>query len=199
MKTIGLTGGIGMGKSTFADLLRERGVPVADTDEIARELTAPVQPALAEIRAAFGDGVFTAAQTLRRDVLAERVFADASARRQLEAILHPRIRAFWQNLVAGWRTASEPLAVVVIPLLFETEAQAEFDSTISVGCSAAIQMQRLADRGWSKEQIANRLQAQLPLEKKMALADYVVWNDGDRVALAAQLNRLLPVLLRPKG
>ncbi len=191
MKTIGLTGGLGMGKSTVADLLRERGVCVVDTDEIARQVTASGQPALAEIRAAFGDEVFGADHTLRRAVLAEKVFSDAVARRQLEAILHPRIRALWQEQVARWRAADVPLAVVVIPLLFETEAQAEFDLTVCVGCSAAIQHPRLLPRGWSEKQIAQRQQAQLPLEKKMAAANHVLWNDGDRVALAAQLDRLL--------
>lgn len=193
MKTIGLTGGVGMGKSTAADLLRERGVCVVDTDEIARQVTAPGQPALAEIRAAFGDEVFAAAGALLRAALAEKVFSDADARRQLEAILHPRIRAIWHEQVARWRVEGVPLAVVVIPLLFETGAQAELDLTVCVGCSAAIQHQRLLSRSWSEEQIAQRQQAQLPLEKKMAAANHVLWNDGDRVALAAQLDRLLAV------
>jgi dephospho-CoA kinase len=191
MKTIGLTGGLGMGKSTAADLLRQRGVCVVDTDEIARQVTAPGQPALAEIRAAFWDEVFAADHTLRRAVLAEKVFSDAVARRQLEAILHPRIRALWQEQVARWCAEGVPLAVVVIPLLFETGAQAELDLTVCVGCSAAIQHPRLLSRGWSEKQIAQRQQAQLPLEKKMAPADHVLWNDGDRLVLAAQLDRLL--------
>jgi len=82
------------------------------------------------------------------------------------------------------------VAVVVIPLLFETGAQAELGLTVCLGCSAAIQQQRLLSRGWSEEQIARRQQAQLPLEKKMALANHVLWNDGDRFALADQLDRL---------
>ena len=191
MKTIGLTGGVGMGKSTAADLLRQRGVCVVDTDEIARQITAPGQPALAEIRAAFGDELFAADGTLLRAAMADKVFSDADARRQLEAILHPRIRALWQEQFAEWRAKGVPLAVVVIPLLFETGAQAELDLTVCLGCSAAIQQQRLLSRGWSEEQVARRKQAQLPLEKKMASANYVLWNDGDRLALAAQLDKLV--------
>ena len=190
MKTIGLTGGVGMGKSTAADLLRQRGVCVVDTDEIARQVTAPGQPALTEIRAAFGDEFFTPDGALLRAAMAEKVFSDVDARRQLEAILHPQIRALWQEQVARWCAEGVPLAVVVIPLLFETGAQAELDLTVCLGCSAVVQQQRLLSRGWSEEQIARRQQAQLPLEQKMASANHVLWNDGDRSVLAAQLDKL---------
>ena len=199
MKIIGLTGGVGMGKTTAADLLRERGVRVVDTDEIARQITAPGQPALAEIRAALGDEFFAADGALLRAALAEKVFSDAPARRRLEAILHPRIRVLWQEQVARWRAEGVRLAVVVIPLLFEIAAQAEFDLTVCLGCSATIQHQRLLSRGWSSEQIARRQQAQLPLEKKMAAANHVLWNDGDRLALAAQLDRLLAATALVEG
>src|SRR5512134_3761980 len=102
MITLGLTGGIGMGKSTAADMLSELDVPVIDTDVVARQIVEPGQPALAQVRAAFGSEIVAPDGSLRRDVLAERVFQDPEARRRLEAILHPRIRDIWRAQVRQW-------------------------------------------------------------------------------------------------
>ncbi|MBI3192439.1 MAG: dephospho-CoA kinase, partial [Pedosphaera parvula] len=112
MKLLGLTGGVGMGKSTAADLLARRGVPVIDTDAIARHVVEPGQPALQEIHAAFGPAAIAPDGTLQRGELARRVFTDPHARRQLEAILHPRIRAVWQAQVEAWRAAGRACGVV---------------------------------------------------------------------------------------
>ena len=191
MRVLGLTGGIGMGKSASAQLLRSRGVPGVDTDELARQLVEPGQPALAEVLAAFGPQLAGPDDQLRRDELARRVFADPAARQRLEGILHPRIRALWRAQVESWRAEGRPLSVVVIPLLFETKAEAEVDATVCVACSAATQQQRLQARGWSPEQIEQRLQAQWPVEKKMAAADYVVWTEADLAVHAAQIDRIL--------
>jgi dephospho-CoA kinase len=191
MKLLGLTGGVGMGKSTAAALLRARGLSVVDTDELARELVEPGQPALAEIRAAFGPEVFDSRGALRRDALARIVFADETRRRELERILHPRIREVWRAQVAAWRAAGRPGAVVVIPLLFETGAAGEFDATVCVACTAASQRERLLARGWSEEEIARRLAAQWPIERKLAAADFVVWAEGGVDLTAAQLDRIL--------
>jgi len=191
MKVLGLTGGIGMGKSTSAQLVRARGVPVVDTDDLARQIVEPGQPALAEVLAAFGPQFAGPDGQLCRDELAQRVFADLAALRQLEDILHPRIRALWHAQVETWREEGRPLAVVVIPLLFETKAEAELDATICIACSAATQQQRLRARGWSPEQIEQRLQAQWPVETKMARADYVVWTEADLDLHAAQIERIL--------
>src|SRR5438552_18516187 len=125
MKVLGLTGGIGMGKSTSAQILRERGIPVVDTDELARQVVEPGQPALAEVQQAFGAEIIGQDGRLLRDRLAERIFADPSARKRLEAILHPRIRALWHAQIAAWRGELRAVAVVVIPLLFETRAEPE--------------------------------------------------------------------------
>src|ERR1044071_4876378 len=135
-----------MGKSTAADLLRRRGLPVVDSDVIARQVVEPGQPALKEIRAVFGDAIIGPDGRLRRDQLAARVFADAGARRQLEEILHPRIRAVWQAQLDAWRREGRPAAVAVIPLLFETDSARHFDFTICVACSAETQRRRLFDR-----------------------------------------------------
>jgi dephospho-CoA kinase len=194
MKTIGLTGGIGMGKSTAGRLLRERGVAVVDTDELARQLVELGQPALAEIRATFGEAVLSSDGRLRRGSLAQIVFADVAARQRLEAILHPRIREAWRTQLAAWRAEETSLAAAIIPLLFEIGAQGEFDATVCVACSPATQRQRLRARGWPDEQTAQRIQAQMPIEQKMALARCVIWNEGKPVVLAAQLDRLLAAL-----
>ena len=148
----------------------------------------PGQPALAEVLAAFGPEIAGPDGQLRRDELARRVFADPAARQRLEAILHPPIRALWRAQVETWRAEGRPLAVVVIPLLFETKAEAELDATICVACSAATQRQRLLARGWSPEQIEQRLQAQWPVEAKMARADYVVWTEAG-LDVARRANR----------
>jgi len=187
MKALGLTGGIGMGKTTAAELLAARGVPVVDSDILARELVEPGQPALAEIRAAFGEGMVGPDGRLRREELARHVFPDAARRRQLEAILHPRIRDRWQAQLAAWRAEGRPVAVSVIPLLFETGAEAQFDEIVCVACTAATQLARLRARGWTEEQIALRLAAQWPVQKKIERSHHVLWTEGDRSALAAQL------------
>lgn len=191
MKLFGLTGGIGMGKSTAATLIAQLGIPVTDTDVIAREVVEPGHEALEEIKRRFGHEIVGSDGQLRRDELARRVFADDDARRDLEAILHPRIRERWLRQVEQWRKEKKATGVVVIPLLFETGAKTHFDATICLACSAPTQRQRLLERGWSPEQIRQRIDAQWPVEKKMALADYVVWTEGNFDLHKHQLERIL--------
>jgi len=191
MKVFGLTGGIGMGKSAAAALLRERGVPVVDTDQLARDIVEPGQPALAEIQRVFGKAITGSDGQLRRDALAQIVFADPAARHSLEQITHPRILELWQRQIQVWRAEARPCAVVVIPLLFETGAEKEMDATICVACSAATQRARLRERGWTPEQIESRLAAQWPVERKIARADFVAWSEGALAVLGAQLERIL--------
>src|SRR5215471_11638177 len=190
MKVFGLTGGIGMGKSAAADWLRQQGVPIVDTDQLARDVTQPDQPAWREILDAFGESVVGPDRQLRRDALARIVFSDAASRQKLEAITHPRIRDLWRGQLQTWRAGGQSRAVVVIPLLFETGAQSELDAVICVACSAATQHQRLLERGWTPEQIEHRLAAQWPIEKKMVEANYVVWNESGLDVLAAQLRSI---------
>jgi dephospho-CoA kinase len=191
MTLIGLTGGIGMGKSTSASLLKLRGIPNVDTDVLARQVVERRQPALEEIRRVFGENVIAADGELRRGELARLVFGDDAKRRQLEAILHPRIRELWLAQVASWRNQQKPMSVVVIPLLFETDAASQFDNVICVACSIASQRKRLQARGWNDEQIDQRLAAQWPVQKKMDLSDFVVWTEPDPGTHAAQLERIL--------
>lgn len=203
-----------MGKSTAATLLAEHGVTIVDTDVLARQLVEPGQPALAEIQSAFGAETLANDGSLRRDLLARRVFSDSAAREKLEAILHPRIRELWQMQLAEWRSSTrgsspelhpEDATVVpndhyfcvVIPLLFETHAETELDATICVACSPVTQHQRLLSRGWNAAQITQRIQSQLPIEQKMARADYVVWNESSLEVLTAQLKRVLRSAVTP--
>ena len=180
-----------MGKSTVAQWLERRGIAVVDTDLLARKVVEPGQPALGAIQEMFGAAVLAPDGSLRREELARRVFASEMSRKQLEAILHPRIRALWLAQVEQWRAEGRPLGVVVIPLLFETNVAKHFDQVVCVACSSATQQQRLAARGWSAEQIQQRLAAQWPIEKKLAQADYVVWTEGNPEVTMAQVDRLL--------
>jgi dephospho-CoA kinase len=188
---LGLTGGVGMGKSTAAQLLSARDVPVIDTDMVARQIVEPGQPALEDIREQFVPELIGNDGRLRREKLAQIVFADPDARRRLEAILHPRIRAVWTSEVDRWRGENLERGVVVIPLLFETRAEGQFDATICVACSRATQRERLRPRRWTEEQTQQRIQAQLPLEKKMALATFVAWSEGELTVLGQQLDMIL--------
>ena len=183
-----------MGKSTAAALLAELGASVVDTDVIARQIVELGQSALAEIRNAFGTGVIRDDGSLCRDELARLVFSDAAERRKLEAILHPRIREIWLAQVERWRAVHVAVGVVVIPLLFETSAAGHFDATICVACTLPTQLQRLQARGWSREQIAQRSQAQWPADEKMKRSDFVVWTEGSLAAHREQLRRILTSL-----
>ena len=191
MQVLGITGGVGMGKSTAGELLHQRGIPVVDTDVLAREVVEPGQPGLEEVVAVFGREVLDATGRLNRAEVARRVFGDAALRQRLEAIVHPRIRERWLGQIRSWRAERRACAAVIIPLLFETSAQKECDVTICVTCSPQTQQKRLRERGWTAEQIAQRLAAQWPTAKKMEASDFVVWTEGSVEMHAAQWERLL--------
>lgn len=190
MKTFGLTGGIGMGKSTCAELLRQRGIAVVDTDDLARQVVAPGQPALQEVIATFGGSVLDTTGQLDRPALARLVFTDPVALRKLEAILHPRIITAWTAQLDLWRTAGVPIAVVVIPLLFETGAEARFDATVCLACTLQTQHARLQARGWSSDEIARRSAAQMSVEEKLARSNFAIWTEGSLESHAAQLEKI---------
>jgi dephospho-CoA kinase len=187
---IGLTGGIGMGKSTVAEYLVRRGEKVVDTDMLARQLVEPGQPALEEIRGVFGAEVFGPGGVLDRKALGRVVFGSVGARKTLEEILHPKIRAAWKRAAEEWRRAGLKRGVVVIPLLYETGARAEVDRVICVGCSRETQKWRLSARGWSAKEIEQRNAAQWPIEKKMDHADNVIWNESTMTVCEEQCARL---------
>ena len=180
-----------MGKSAASELLRQHNVPTVDTDILARQVVQPGQPALQQILDAFGDDVLSESGELRRDVLAIKAFSDTASRLRLESILHPPIRALWREQVTKWEKQGRPTAVVVIPLLFETGAERELDATICVACLAATQSKRLSSRRWSAEQTRQRMDAQLPIDQKIAKADFVIWNEAGLDVLWAQLARVI--------
>jgi dephospho-CoA kinase len=180
-----------MGKSTSASLLSLAGVPVIDTDIIARQIVEPGQPALTEIAATFGTELIDEEGKLRRAALARIVFSSPQKLKELESIVHPIIRERWLAQAEIWRREGRQAGVVVIPLLFETNAESHFDAVFCTACSAATQLERLCARGWPETQIQQRLAAQWPVEKKIAASDRVVWTEGSMEIHRQQLERIL--------
>lgn len=189
MFTVGLTGGIGSGKSTVADRFAELDVPVIDTDGIAHELTAPGGEALAPIRAAFGDVMLQADGSLDRAALRRRIFTDDAARAQLEAILHPRIR---QHVADRLASLDAPYALVAIPLLVERGGYDEMlDRVLVVDCPEAVQIERVVDRsGLARDEVEAILAAQATRSERLAAADDVISNTGTLEALRATVGTL---------
>jgi dephospho-CoA kinase len=178
---VALTGGIASGKSTVADMFAALGVPVIDTDLIAREVVEPGRPALREVVAAFGPGVLGADGRLDRRRLREIVFSDAAARRRLEAILHPAIRA---DMEEQSRRAGGPYQMLVIPLLAEGGRRDHVDRVLLVDVPESVQVERLMRRdGVTSSQALASLGAQATREARRAIADDVVENTGPVEAL----------------
>jgi dephospho-CoA kinase len=173
---VALTGGIASGKSTVANLFAALGVPVIDTDVIAREVVEPGRPALAAVAAAFGNGVLDADGRLDRRRMREFIFADPAARRRLEAILHPAIRAAMERQS---RAANGPYQILVIPLLTEGGRRDHVDRVLVVDAPEALQVARLVERDRvSHEQAQASLEAQAKRAARLAMADDVVTNSG---------------------
>jgi dephospho-CoA kinase len=186
---IALTGGIASGKSATTQRFAQLGVPVFDADVAARDLVAPGQPALAEIAAAFGTEIIAPDGTVDRALLRRRVFADATARKRLESILHPRIRAF---LLERAHACSAPYCVLAVPLLVECrDDYAWVDRILTTDVPRALQLQRLLQRPGIDRTIAEcMLAAQTSRETRLALADDVIDNTGPLTALDACVARL---------
>lgn len=185
---VALTGGIASGKSTVADHFRALGVPVIDTDVIAREVVEPGQPALAAITAAFGPEVLDAEGRLDRRRMRAQIFADPDARRRLEAILHPAIRA---EMERQSRAAGGAYQVLVIPLLAEGGRRDHVDRVLLVDVPEALQVERLMTRdGVSREQAQASLAAQASRAARLAMADDVVQNTARVDDLRAQVAAL---------
>ena len=194
MLLIGITGGIGMGKSAVSDYLVRKGELVIDTDVLARQLVEPGQPALREIESAFGSGVFNSDGTVNRSALAKVIFTDPEKRQTLENILHPRIRDAWRAWAQTRARECATRAVVVIPLLFETAAEKELDLIICVAASARTQTQRLRARGWNDQEIAARIASQHSIRDKMEKANRVIWNDSSLAVCEMQVDRIFETI-----
>src|SRR5215510_14446417 len=181
MKVIGLTGGIASGKSTVGALLRELGAVIVDADQIAREIVQPGQDAWREIVDSFGTGILHPDKSLDRDKLRKIIFASEQARKQLQSIMHPRIRALAQERIAQLAAAQgAEIVIYEAPLLFENGVREWLRPVIVVACDLETQRLRLATRDrLSAEEIQRHLDAQMPLAEKIQLADYVIDNSGD--------------------
>ena len=184
--TVGLTGGIGSGKSTVADLFAELGVPVIDTDAIAHELTAARGAAMPAIVASFGIELVAADGALDRRRMRELVFADHEAKRRLEAILHPMIRG---ESEARCRAASGAhYLLLVVPLLVEAAAYRErVDRTLVVDCEEALQISRVMARGLTAKEVSAIMATQASRKRRLAAADDVILNNGEFADLNAQV------------
>jgi dephospho-CoA kinase len=185
MLVVGLTGGIGSGKTEVSNCFATLGVPIIDTDLLARELVQPGQPALEAIVAFFGSDCLDDQGNLRRNHLREQVFADPSGRHQLEAILHPRIRALIQARIA---VLSTPYCLVAIPLLIESGMTQFVDRILVVDVTEEDQIRRVVDRdGVTREQAARILAAQASRSQRLSQADDVLDNSHDRDSLIRQI------------
>ena len=189
MLRVGLTGGIGSGKSTVSVLLAERGAVVIDADQLAREVVAPGTPGLAAIVETFGSEVVATDGALDRQALGAMVFGDDTARRTLEEIIHPRVRARAGALEA--RAAPEAIVVHDIPLLVETGQHVTFDVVVVVDVPVRTQIDRLvSQRGMSSDEAETRIAAQATREQRTGAADLVVDNAGPRTELAERVDEL---------
>ena len=178
---IGLTGGIASGKSTVAELFGARGIPVIDTDEIARQIVAPGRPAHRQVAEAFGSEVLDDNGALDRRRLRGLVFADPVQRRRLEAILHP---AILEEMARQSEKAGGPYQILVIPLLIETAGESDIDRILVVDSPVELQIRRLLARDAENEpQARAMIAAQASREQRLAVADDVIVNDSDRAAL----------------
>jgi dephospho-CoA kinase len=195
MTVIGVTGGIGSGKSTFAKMLA--GILKAslfDADAAARDLLDSDPEVRALIQSRVFVGAYDSAGRPDRAAIRGLIFRDSKAKARLEEILHPRIRDRWTRMAENCRSTGEML-VVEIPLLFETDASRNFDFTVTVGCSASVQFARVRERGLGNSEAQAIIDSQLPLETKMQLSDFVVWNDGALENLREQASEIAKRLL----
>jgi len=192
VKLIGLTGGIASGKSTVAAILKRLGAAVINADELSREVVQPGKDAWKEIVDAFGPGIIQEDHTLNRRKLRKIVFDDPAARGKLEAIIHPRVRALAEARIHELATAGQSVIVYEVPLLFEAHIHHWVRPVILVACDATTQIKRLTQRDHLTALEAQKhIDAQLSLDEKRKLADYVIENNGSLEKLEEQVRSVL--------
>jgi len=196
MLRVALTGGIATGKSHVLRRLASHGVPTIDADVLAHAVVRPGGPAWADLRARFGPDVLTGDGELDRRRLGETVFTDSIARRDLEAIVHPRVYQAIQDWFAHQATGERhTFAVADIPLLFETGHHKEFDRVVVTACSEDTQLRRIIARdGLSEEDARRRMATQFPTADKVATADYVIWTDRSKDETDRQVDEVYRAL-----
>jgi dephospho-CoA kinase len=201
---VGLTGGIGSGKSTVAGMIEQLGATLIDVDAIVHELQRPGAPLLEEIALAFGPELIDADGALEREALGAIVFGDPEARQKLNRIVHPKLGVEVSRRLTEARRAGAGLVVLDIPLLFEGRrtgsrgpSAMQFDSTILVWVPREIQIERqLLREGYGREEAERRVDAQMPLDEKRAFADFVIDNSGSLAATERQVREIYARLTR---
>jgi dephospho-CoA kinase len=188
---IGITGGMGCGKSAAAGMFERLEFQRIDSDALVREQVLTLPEVQGRLRQRFGDEVFAADGSVDRSRLAQRVFAEEAERLWLEELTHPILFELWRQTLA---TAPHGKWVVETPLLFEKKLENWFDFTVCVACAPAQQLARLEQRGLPHALAEQRISKQLPLARKIELADFVLWNDGSVQFLQDQVNELIPAL-----
>lgn len=192
MKWIGLTGGLGSGKSTVAEILRRRSLVVIDADEMAKLAVGLGSPALEQIKSRFGPDILKSDGSLNRAKLAEVVFSDAEKLALLEAIIHPEVRRLTSRERSRVAAGGAAFAFYDVPLLFEKQMQDQFDAVVVVSASEEAQLSRAMKRdGVSRAKVFARMGSQLPLAEKVKLATYVLHNDGSLNDLERQVDELI--------
>lgn len=188
---IGITGGIACGKSTVGRILREAGVPVCETDEVAHAVMQPGGPAYGGVVDRFGPGICRPDGTIDRRLLGVRVFAAEGERQALNALVHPHVRRTWLEWVAARQSGASSWVAVIIPLLYEVGAERDVDVVWCVAAPPEEVAERLRQRGLNPREMAQRLAAQWPLQAKRDRADYVIENTGSEADLRAQVRTAL--------
>ena len=196
MSVYGLTGGIGAGKSTVANMFQESGIPVVLADDVGREVASKGSDGLAEIVGSFGPDVLDSNGELDRRKLGTLIFNDPDRRRELEGILHPRVRDQSRELFSQLEQAGNQIVVYESALLYETQRHTEMRGVILVTASEEQRIARVRSRDGSEEEaVRQRIKAQMDDEEKRGLADYIIENNGDLQALRLEVDSLIEQLL----
>jgi len=192
---LGLTGGIATGKSTVTGMLRERGIPVIDADQIAREVVEPGKPAYEAIVRHFGREILLSDGQIDRKKLGEVVFSDEAQRQKLNAIVHPEVRRVMREGAEAAEAGGADIVFLDIPLLFESKLQHMVEKIVIVYAPADMQLARMMERDELEEEQANkRLRAQFPIDKKKAGADFLIDNSTSREETERQVEKLLAAI-----
>jgi dephospho-CoA kinase len=192
---LGLTGGIGSGKSTVLSMFKKKGAFTLDADAIVHQLLSKNKDVLASIKRVFGSDVFSHGHELDRRALADQVFRSSNKRKKLERMLHPRVR---EKIFSELRCRTSRVAVVDVPLLYESGWHKQFDRVIVVTTGLRRRLKRLRNRGFATADVDRRIKTQWPLEKKVRLADFVVDNNGPRAQTKKQVDQIwekLPIVM----
>lgn len=198
MRIVGLTGGIGTGKSTVSRMLRELGATVIDADEATRAVQAPGSEGLRQLVAGFGEGILTPEGHLDRARLADVAFGDEAARQRLNGIVHPLVQQWMAERQREAVERGDPVVVLDIPLLFESRGTGAFETVILVYAPEDVQVRRLVElRGMTEAQARARMAAQMPIDEKRALATHVIQNTGSLAALRGEVERVWAEIAAP--